>query len=340
MTVFAGNTRIAASATCLSWIPPQAVEGAFKLPFSLGVTHYDAPPPHSAPDVDGLLAADAIRFANRLQAWIDVTDGQITGYGIDGGGRLGTTTVRLASRVITFAGVAMPDLTPPPEVYPDRIRFTQTAGGHTGAAVPRRISHPPFVRLSAPLAWSTIVLTIWSDGFSRAELAAASPFPRHYLYDTTGRLTVKSALIRYRAWLRRSDRATSPWAGAGEAIPLAPVRSGVEGSLADSILVSGGYRQYELPAGAMLADLPVSPCDVRLLLDGLVVVEVDGRPAIDAGPGAIFDPAIRAPESEQHVTVRAKTRCRLAVVPRDQLDSQALLGVAAQQTWRLQEQVS
>jgi len=30
----------------------------------------------------------------------------------------------------------------------------------------------------------------------------------------------------------------------------------------------------------------------------------------------------------------------VAVVPRDQLDSQVLLGVAAQQTWRLQEQVS
>jgi hypothetical protein len=114
----------------------------------------------------------------------------------------------------------------------------------------------------------------------------------------------------------------------------------VEGSLADSILVSGGYRQYELPAGAMLADLPVSPGDVRVLLDGLLVIEVDGRPAIDAGPGAIFDPAMRAPESRQHVTIRAKTRCRVAVVPRDQLDSQALLGVAAQQTWRLQEQVS
>jgi hypothetical protein len=340
MTVFAGNTRIAASATCLSWIPPQAVEGAFKLPFSLGVAHYDTPPPHSAPDIDGLLAADAIRFANRLRAWIDITDGQITGYGMNGGGRLGNTTVRLASRVITFAGVALPDLTPPPEVYPDRIRFTQTAGGHTGTAVPRHISHPPFVRLSAPLAWSTIALTIGSDGSSRAELTAASPFPRHYLYDATGRLTVKSALIRYRAWLRRSDQATSPWGGAGEVIPLAPVRSGVEGSLADSILVSGGYRQYELPAGATLADLPASPGDVRLLLDGLLVIEVDGRPAIDAGPGAIFDPATRVPESKQHVTVRAKTRCRLAVVPRNQLDSQALLGVATQQTWRLQEQVS
>ena len=234
MTVFAGNTRIAASATCLSWIPPQAVEGAFKLPFRLGVAHYDVPPPASAPDVNSLLAADAIRFANRLRAWIDITDGQITGYGMNGGGRLGNTTVRLASRVITFAGVALPDLTPPPEVYPDRIRFTQTAGGHTGAAAPRRISHPPFVRLSAPLAWSTIVLTVGVDGSSRAELTAASPFPRHYLYDATGRLTVKSALIRYRAWLRRSDHGTSPWGGGGEAIPLAPVRSGVEGSLAEA----------------------------------------------------------------------------------------------------------
>ena len=111
MTVFAGDRRIAASATCLSWIPPRAVEGAFKLPFSLGVAHYDVPPPHSAPDVDGLLAADAIRFANRLRAWIDVTDGHITGYGMDGGGRLGNTTVRLASRTVTFAGVALPDLT-------------------------------------------------------------------------------------------------------------------------------------------------------------------------------------------------------------------------------------
>jgi hypothetical protein len=340
MTTFAGSTRIAASATCLSWIPAEAVEGAFKLPFRLGVAHYDVPPPASAPDVDGLLAADAIRFANRLQAWIDVTDGQITGYGMDGGGRLGNTTVRLASRAVTFAGVALPDLRPPPEVHPDRIRFTQTAGGHTGAAAPRRISHPPFVRLSAPLAWSTVVLTVGADGSSRAELTAASPFPRHYLYDTRGTLTAESALIRYHAWLRRSDQANSPWGGAGDAIPLAPVRSGVEGSLARSILASGGYRVRELAAGAILADLPISPAEVSVLLDGLVLFEIDGRPAVEAGPGTILDPAMRTPESKQHVIVRAKTRCRVALIPRDQLDSQALLGVAAQQTWRLREQVS
>ena len=56
----------------------------------------------------------------------------------------------------------------------------------------------------------------------------------------------------------------------------------------------------------------------------------------ETGPGAIFDPALRTPHSKQQVTVRAHTRCRLAVLPRDRLDSQALLGGAERQTSRLQ----
>jgi hypothetical protein len=128
----------------------------FKLPFGLGVAHYDKPPPDSAPDVAGLLAADAIRFANQLRAWIEVRDGEITDYGMSGHGRLGSTTVRLGSRALTFAGVAMPDLVASPEVHPGQVRFVQTAGGHTGAVVPRHVSRPPFARLTAPIAWSTV----------------------------------------------------------------------------------------------------------------------------------------------------------------------------------------
>ena len=36
--------RIEASAACWSWIPPTAVEGAFRLPFGIGIAHYDKPP--------------------------------------------------------------------------------------------------------------------------------------------------------------------------------------------------------------------------------------------------------------------------------------------------------
>src|SRR5579859_3521619 len=222
--------RYEATVTCLSWIPPTAVEGVFSLPFGLGVAHYDQPPPDELPDVEALLAADAIRIANQLHAWIEVENGHVTSYGRSGGGRLGSTTVRMRSRGLSFAGVALPDLAPPPEVDRNRVRFTQTAGGHTGAPVPRAVPHRPFWRLAAPIAWSTIAPTLRADGSSAAEIAAASPGSR---------------------------------------------------------------------------------------------------------PGAIFDPSARTSYSKQHVTVRATTACRLAVMPRALLDSQALLGVAAEQRSRL-----
>jgi hypothetical protein len=216
--------RHEASATCLSWIPPTAVQGVFSLPFGLGIAHYDQPPPDELPDVEALLSADAIRFANQLHAWIEVEDGRITSHGMSGHGRLGSTTVRLRSRGLTFAGVALPDLTPPPRVLRDRVVFTQTAGGHTGAPVPRPVTQPPFWRLAAPLAWTTVTLTLRADGTSAARLAAASPFPRHYLYDSTGRLSHKSALIRYKDWIRRSGHDDNPWVGGGTPVPVTAVR--------------------------------------------------------------------------------------------------------------------
>jgi hypothetical protein len=68
--------RHEAAATCLSWIPPTAVHGMFGLPFGLGIAHYDQPPPDDLPDVEALLADDAIRFANQLHAWIEVEEGR------------------------------------------------------------------------------------------------------------------------------------------------------------------------------------------------------------------------------------------------------------------------
>jgi hypothetical protein len=100
------------------------------------------------------------------------------------------------------------------------------------------------------------------------------------------------------------------------------------------MLVSGGYRQHHLPAGALLSERPIAGTQVHLLLDGLLVVEIDGKPAAEAGPGAIFDPALRTPQSKAHVTLRAQTPCRLAVLPRSGLDADALLGTAAAQAAR------
>jgi hypothetical protein len=332
--------RHEADAACVSWIPPRAVEGTFRLLFGIGTAHYDAPPPDAAPDVDALLEADGIRFANQLHAWIETDGSQITSHGMSGGGRLGSTTVRLGARGFTFAGVALPDLAPPAEVYPDRVRFTQTAGGHTGVAVPRRVSDPPYWRLTAPVAWSTIALTLHSDGSSESEIAGASPFPRHYLYDTAGQLTGKSAMIRYKDWLRQSGQRTTPWGGAADPAMVASVGSAAEQSVANAILVSGGYRQHRLPAGAIVSERSFAGTEVYLLLDGLLLIEMDGQPAIEAGPGAIFDTALFTAHSKNHLTVRARIPCRLAVLRRDQLDSSALLGVSAAETFRFNSRSS
>jgi hypothetical protein len=119
-------------------------------------------------------------------------------------------------------------------------------------------------------------------------------------------------------------------------VQVAHVGGAAERSLADAILVSGGYRQHRLPAGALLSQVPIAETEVAVLLDGLLVIEFDGKPAVEAGPGVIFDPAKRTQVSKEHATVRARTPCRLAVLARGQLDNDALLGVATEKTSRLQ----
>ena len=118
-------------------------------------------------------------------------------------------------------------------------------------------------------------------------------------------------------------------------MPVTAIKGPAERSLADTILVSGHYRQQDLPEGMLLRERPIGDTEVHLLLDGLLLIEIDRQPALEVGPGAIFDPATRPQYSKEHVIVRARTPCRLAVLRRDQLDSRALLDSAAEQASRL-----
>ena len=85
----------------------------------------------------------------------------------------------------------------------------------------------------------------------------------------------------------------------------------------------------------MLSTRPIPDDQVAVLLDGLLDVLIDGEPAIEWGPGAVLDPSKRSLESKQHARIRAHTAVRLALLPRDGLDSDALLHVGSEQTSRL-----
>src|SRR6266567_1190729 len=156
--------RIESSVTSISWIPSAAITGATRIPFELGVTHYDDPPPDEWKDLDSVLGPEGARFANDLRAWIDVHDGRIVGHGQGGGGRVSSTLVRLGGMRVLMEAVGYPELTPEPVAGADFVRFTQTAGGRPGIPAPRLVKDAPFVKTQGPTVWTTLALTLYADG--------------------------------------------------------------------------------------------------------------------------------------------------------------------------------
>jgi CRP-like cAMP-binding protein len=67
---------------------------------------------------------------------------------------------------------------------------------------------------------------------------------------------------------------------------------------------------------------------VFLLFDGVLRVEIDGQPVTEVGPGAIVDEMALLQEGRRIATLRAVTPCRIAVIPKDRIDRQALQEVA------------
>src|ERR1700682_2601540 len=107
--------RFESSVTSITWIPSEAIKGMTKMPFEIGVAHYDPPPPDSIEDLEALRQADRFRFANELRAWFEVEDGRIVDSGYSGKGLIGSTTVSLGLGKATIAAISLPDRQLKPE---------------------------------------------------------------------------------------------------------------------------------------------------------------------------------------------------------------------------------
>jgi hypothetical protein len=319
--------RIESSITSLSWIPLGAVEGFNRLSFGLRVAHYDPPPPEVLGDLDELEATDRFRFANRLQAWIEVEDGRVVDAGQAGGGRSNVTKVGYGSANITFAPIALRDLRPEPEIGPTWARFVQTTGGRTGFPTPRRVRHEPYVKIAGPVAWTTLALTIHADGTDEYRLVGASSFPRHWVYDHSGRLVAKSGFIDHETWWRGAFGTHTPWGAEDSAPIVAAAESALERQLSVAV-VDAKPRFRRLQAGRNLVQQGDRGDDLYLLFDGMLQVEIDGKPVAEVGPGAIVGEMALLQEGRRTATLRAVTPCRVAVVPKDLIDREALEGIA------------
>ena len=323
--------RFESSVTSVSWIPREAIEGYTRLPWQLGIAHYDLPPPDVLDDLQALVDADAIRFANELRAFVDVEEGRVVGYGQSGRGHIGGTRVQLGTVRARFPAVAFPELRPAPEVGGDRVRFMQTAGGRPGIPAPRRVHDRPYVRMVGPTVWSTLALTIRADGSSDFEVVGASPFPRHWIYDHDGRLAAKSGLIDFKSWYTGSTPEHSPWGDEESPAVVTAVETALERQLS-AIIIGSDPPFRRLRPGAHLVEQGDPGDELFLLFDGVLAVEQDGRTVTEVGPGAILGEMALLQGGRRTATLRAVTPCRVAVVPADRLNRTALEQLARGRT--------
>lgn len=283
--------RYESSVTSLSWIPSEAVTGIMRVPFDVGVGHYDDPPPSELTDLAALGAADRFRFANELRAWIEIgDDGQVTDAGYSGRGMIGSTTVKLGALKYRFQAAKLPDVQREPEHGDGCVRFSQTVGGRTGSPMPRTISSRPFVLWLAPLVWTTLSLTLYADGHTDFALTGASPFPRHWIYDGAGQLVSKSGLTNWKDWISRSsDIAHSPWGDEDSPALTTAVGTALESELSVQLMHGGQKPAFRhLKPGDTLVRQGDPGSDLFLALDGVIRVDRDGEQLADYGPGAML----------------------------------------------------
>lgn len=318
--------RVEGCVTSLSWIPSEAISGLTSLPFETGVTHFDDPPPDVIEDLDRMVREDRFRFANQLRAWAQVLGGQIVDRGFVGkGGRIGATTVRVGPAAAVFQAVPFPDIRSDPVVTESSVEFVQTAGGRAGIPAPRRVRRKPFVQLAAPTVWTTLALTLHSDGSSTWAMSGASAFPRHWIYDQGGRLVAKSGMVDFKDWYRKAFGRHSPWGEEDSPALVTVAETALERQLATTIMRGRTRtRRLELRRGDVLVEQGQAGQELFLLLDGILAVEVDGEKLAEVGPGAILGERAVLEGGVRTATLRAVTPARVAVASAGQLDPAAL----------------
>jgi hypothetical protein len=324
--------RIESSVTAVSWVPLDCVEGGQRLAFHVGAAQYDDPPPQQLEDLPSLLAEGRVRFANQLRGYAEVSDGRIVASGQSGRGYVGASREAADANQVGFAAVPLPDLRPDPETGEGWVRFGQTAGGLLSVGMPYPTGPATSPRLAAPAAWTTLSLTIHADGTSAQALAGASPFPRHWVYDHDGRLVATSGVVDFTGWQADAWDPFTPWGGRDAPVRATAVETALERELSQ-VMLDSAPQWIRLRKGATLVSQGDPGHELYLLLDGLLAVEIDGRTVTELGPGAVVGEVALLEGGRRTATLRAVTPCRVAAVPGDRIDRDALAELARTRGW-------
>jgi hypothetical protein len=296
-------TRVESSVTSVTWLPFAALDALADLPLAIAVAHHDEPPGEQLGDLDALREADAFREANELRAWIDVEDGRIVGHGITGRGHVGRS-VEAGAQQLRFPAVQLPVIQPDADVREDSVRFVQTAGGSIGLPAPRPVRGKPFAHIGSAVAWTTLELVLHADGHADGRLVAASPFPRHSIYDADGRLVGDHGLDDFGGWYEEAFGET-PWGSVDE----------LEDELTKVVLgTDARFERRRFSTGETLVRQGDPGREMFLILDGAFDVDIDGETVARVGAGAVVGELALLGDGRRQATLRAAGPARVAVL--------------------------
>ena len=138
-----------------------------------------------------------------------------------------------------------------------------------------------------------MALDIRADGSVEHSLVGASPFPRHWLYDTEGKLVKKSGLIDFSNWYRRAFGKHSPWGDQDSPALATEVESALERQLSAELMQGKAKpRIRDVKEGDLITEQGQPGDELFLVLDGVVRVEVDGQRLAEYGPGSLHGSAL------------------------------------------------
>ena len=160
-------------------------------------------------------------------------------------------------------------------------------------------------------------------------MVGASGFPRHWVYDNSGALVAKSSVAEYKKWMNDSYGRRTPWGDEDSPALVTAVETQLERQLQEGIMRGGTQPDIRrVKVGRTLVEQGSESNELFLLLNGVLVVEVDGEPLAEVGPGAVLGERAVLEGGRRTATLRAVTDCKIAAADHDHIDPAKLAELA------------
>ncbi len=89
--------------------------------------------------------------------------------------------------------------------------------------------------------WTSLRRTLRADGSTEPELVGASPFPRHWVYDSSGDLALKAGVADWRSWVGQPSWTATPWGNEASPVVVAAAETSLERELS-GLLMHGAHK--------------------------------------------------------------------------------------------------